>query len=97
MVKKTEIDGESWVAVEKFKIIIATILLLGSLAVGIGSYFVNSYRLDQVENAVAYIGEDYVSREVLELRMDKIETKIDGIVDLLTLYVREQRERGAID
>lgn len=91
MVKKTEIDGKVWFAVERFKIVLATILLLGSLFAGAGSYFVNKYRLDQAENAIAFISEDYVSREILQLRMDKLETKLDGITDLITVYVKEQQ------
>lgn len=82
MVKKTEIDGKIWFAVERFKMVVAAILLAGSLAIGVSSYFVNTYRLDQVEGYVSYVDADlerYVEKDVLELKLDNIVLKLDNL------------------
>ena len=75
---------------EKWKLWLTGLLLLFTLASTIGSYQVMQYRMNELESYIAYIDDDYVSKETLTLKLDNMIIKLDNLDKKLDEHNRQE-------
>jgi hypothetical protein len=91
-------NGQMRFSIHDVGVILGIILSLGAIAGGVGAYYVNAYRLNQVETSSADLRHQFVTHETRDTAQDlaiaSLGPKIDYLIKGLDELKQDQRSGG---